>query len=664
MPRRRPRTPPDERSARQLRDRRVPRDGPGATGDRSRARRGHDGRRRRVLTPPQRAGSSGSAATARRWPTPSTRPRRAPATPEREDRTAAPRRGPLAAARGARRPRPQRQRRRDGHPPAGDPARQPARRHRARRACAAARRPDGAPLPASLRRLDGPAARRCSLLAAPAPRAPTPARRWRIGFSTACSPRTRPSAGRGCSAPPTPARTSCASTSAGPRRHADPPGRLRRPQPGRPGVRLRARRRRDRRRDRRAGLRVLASFTGAPRWAEGPGRPASADAGSWRPDPPALEDYGAALARRYSGTFPDPARPGRTLPRVDAFQPWNEPNLDKYLEPAVERRQARSRPRHYRRMLTAFNRGVKSVRARARSSSAAAPRRSAIRARTGTASCRRASCASCCACAASSGRLRGTRAARRRRASTCSPTTRTRSAPRAASALNADDVSIPDIGKLTRLLRAAERTGGALPRKRHRMWVTEVSYDSSPPDPQGVPAAPHARFLEQAFYLLWTQGVDTSRGFRSATSCRPRATRPRTSRASTSPTGAPKPAQRAFRFPLVAERAARASLRVWGRAPVAGTVRIERRRGRLAARPDRAGTRHGTFLAADRDARPRRACARGSAARRASPGVPQRAEPRPSRMVLSCLSTGCQLWLAADVGCCELMPAPSRKESP
>jgi hypothetical protein len=105
------------------------------------------------------------------------------------------------------------------------------------------------------------------------------------------------------------------------------------------------------------GLRVLASFTGAPQWAEGANRPATASPGSWKPDPAALRDYGVALARRYSGTFPDPARPGRTLPRVDAFQVWNEPNLDKYLSPQWEAGKTFA-PAHYRRMLTAFYRGV------------------------------------------------------------------------------------------------------------------------------------------------------------------------------------------------------------------------------------------------------------------------------------------------------------------
>jgi hypothetical protein len=343
------------------------------------------------------------------------------------------------------------------------------------------------------------------------------------------------------------------------------------------------------------GLRVLASFSGAPSWAEGSGRPASADAGSWKPDPAALEGYGAALAKRYDGTFPDPARPGRTLPRVNAFQPWNEPNLDKYLAPQWIGRKTFA-PAHYRRMLTAFTNGVKSVRA------------SALVVTGGTAPfgdpfvgghrimparfVREMLCLR-----RSKGRLLHT--------PSCSTPARfdvlghhpySVGAP-TRKALNPDDVSIPDIAKLTRLLRAAERTGGALPRKRHRIWVTEVSYDSSPPDPQGVPAAQHARFLEQAFYLLWKQGVDTITWFQI------RDQAPQPSFAATSQSGIyfadgrPKPAQRAFRFPLVAERASRTSLRVWGRAPVAGVVRIERRVGsrwRLV-RSVRA-TRHGTFV--------------------------------------------------------------------
>lgn len=344
------------------------------------------------------------------------------------------------------------------------------------------------------------------------------------------------------------------------------------------------------------GMRVLASFTGAPAWAEGAGRPASAETGSWKPDPNALEGYGAALARRYSGSYPDPARPGRNLPRVNAFQPWNEPNLDKYLAPQWSAGKTFA-PAHYRRMLTAFYRGAKSVRASAAVVSAGtAPFGDPFPNGKRIMPARFVREMLC---------LRHSRGRLVRTASCPSPARFDVLAHHPYSvgaptrkALNPDDVSIPDIVKLTRLLRAAERSGGALPRKRHRMWVTEVSYDSSPPDPQGVPAARHARFLAQAFYLLWKQGVDTITWFQI------RDQLPNPSYAATVQSGIyfadgrPKPAQRAFRFPLVAERAGRGALRVWGRSPVAGSVRIERRAGArwVPIRTVRA-TRHGTFLA-------------------------------------------------------------------
>ena len=342
------------------------------------------------------------------------------------------------------------------------------------------------------------------------------------------------------------------------------------------------------------GLRVLASFSGAPAWAEGPGRPSSASPGSWKPDPSALEGYGAALAARYSGTFPDPARPGRMLPRVHAFQPWNEPNLDRHLSPQWSGGRTFA-PAHYRAMLSAFYRGVKSVRASALVVSAGTapfgdPGRNGHRIMPAR-FVREMLCLR-----QSGGRLRGARCPSPARFDVLSHHPYSVGSPR-RRALNRDDVSIPDIGKLTKLLRAAERTGGALPRKRHRMWVTEVSYDSSPPDPQGVPIATHARYLEEAFYLLWKQGVDTITWFQV------RDQPPAPSYAASNQSGIyfangrAKTTQRAFRFPLVAERSGRTALRVWGRAPVAGSVRIERRSGsgwRLV-RTVRV-SRHGTFL--------------------------------------------------------------------
>ena len=344
------------------------------------------------------------------------------------------------------------------------------------------------------------------------------------------------------------------------------------------------------------GLQILLVFSKAPRWAEGPGRPAGAGAGTWRPDPTAVGDYGAALARRYSGSFADPLRPGFALPRVKAFQLWNEPNLALYLTPQWSGRRARS-PEIYRAMLNAFYAGVKSV------------SRSALVVTAGTGPFgdpgvggkrmmparfwRGLLCQT-----EVRGKLRSVRCPRPARFDVLAHHPYPGGSPRWKE-LYRDDVSVNGMAKLTRILSAAERTGRALPRKRHPVWVTEVSYDSSPPDPAGVPLARHARWLQETLYLLWRRGVSTITWFRIVDQL------PVPSYGDTNQsglyrvTGAVKPALRAFHFPFVAERtvANRRTLTVWGRSPIAGRVTIERSvAGRWVVLRNVTVRRHGTFL--------------------------------------------------------------------
>ncbi|MGO9959547.1 MAG: hypothetical protein ACLP50_26820 [Solirubrobacteraceae bacterium] len=323
------------------------------------------------------------------------------------------------------------------------------------------------------------------------------------------------------------------------------------------------------------GLRVLASFTGAPPWAEGPGRPADAPAGSWRPQPQALEDYGAALAERYSGHFPDPANPGQMLPRVAAFQVWNEPNLSEYLTPQWSGDRPES-PVIYRAMLNAFYRGVKSEDPSALVVTAGTapfgdPQPGGLRIMPAlfwqTVLCLQTT---------SDGGLSGTHCPdpahfdvlAHHPYSWGSPTTH---------ALWPNDVAIPDIGKLTRLLRAAERTGGALPHIHHPLWVTEIGFTSSPPNPGGLPLVEQARWLEQTFAELWRQGVGVVLWYEIVDSP------PDPSYADSSQSGVylldgqPKPSLTAFRFPLVTWDTGGSAMQVWGRAPTAGRLEIQER---------------------------------------------------------------------------------------
>ena len=302
-----------------------------------------------------------------------------------------------------------------------------------------------------------------------------------------------------------------------------------------------------------------------------------------------------ALARRYSGSFPDPARPGQMLPRIDAFQFWNEPNLDVYLSPQWSADKPFS-PAHYRRMLNAFYGGVKSVRPEAlvvTGGTAPFGDPSEYRARKRIMPARFVRLMLCMT--RTKGRLRNLSCPAPARFDVLDHHSYTIGFPR-RPARNADDVSIMDIRKLTRLLCAAERSARALPRERHRIWATEISFDSKPPDRRAVPIARHARYLQEAFYLLWRQGVDTITWFQIRDQPLSR-TRGTPQSGTHYRDGRPKPAARAFRFPLVAERAGSATLRVWGRAPVAGVVQIERRTesGWRLIRTVRVSA-HGTFF--------------------------------------------------------------------
>lgn len=68
----------------------------------------------------------------------------------------------------------------------------------------------------------------------------------------------------------------------------------------------------------------LALVTDAPRWTEARGPASLEAAGAWRPNAHAFGWFAAALATRYSGSYPDPLDPSHRLPRVRYFQAWAE----------------------------------------------------------------------------------------------------------------------------------------------------------------------------------------------------------------------------------------------------------------------------------------------------------------------------------------------------
>jgi hypothetical protein len=315
------------------------------------------------------------------------------------------------------------------------------------------------------------------------------------------------------------------------------------------------------------GLKVLILVTSAPRWAEGRNRPGfgRAPPGTWKPSPGKLADFAHAITLRYSGRFP-------TLPRVRYWQLWAEPNLSIYLTPQWRHRRAAS-PKRYRRMLNAFYGAVKGVSRRdvvitggtaPYGDPAGGDRMRPVRFWRGVLCLR-------------GDEVRPARCKHPAHLDVLAHNPINVGRPK-RHAFNRNDASTPDLRRIERILRKARRTGRVRPRGHKPFWATEIWWDSKPPDPHGIPERRHARWLEQALYVLWRQGARTVVWFQ----VRDQARRP--DFASTFQTGLffrsgePKLAYRAFRFPFVGDRTGRREVRVWGKAPSRGRVQIQRRR--------------------------------------------------------------------------------------
>ena len=321
------------------------------------------------------------------------------------------------------------------------------------------------------------------------------------------------------------------------------------------------------------GITPIVTVMHAPRWAEGDDRPGDAATGSWKPDPTAFGAFMTAAATRYSGAHPDPAAPGAVLPRVRLWQLWNEPNLSLYLAPQWRRGDDGWRtvaPAIFRRLLNAGYAAIKAVQP------------DAVVAAGGTAPY------------GDPGHGQRLGPVFFMRALVCAP-----GAPRqiegcddpahfdvfdhhpygvgspSRHALNPGDAAVPDLRKITVPVQRAVAAGRVLPRRHKDLWITEISWDSSPPDPDGVPEATHARWLSESLAVLSDAGADLVLWL-MVRDQKPVPSYARTYQAGVElEDGTPKPAAQAFRFPFVVQTDRR---RVWGRAPGAGVVELQRGR--------------------------------------------------------------------------------------
>jgi hypothetical protein len=317
-----------------------------------------------------------------------------------------------------------------------------------------------------------------------------------------------------------------------------------------------------------ANLAVLLMLRSPPAWALGRGAPRSAWPGTWRPSPDALGAFAHAVAERYSGHFPDPSDPARALPRVRDYQVWNEPNLPTLLEPQwmrTRRGYAPVSPAIYRALLNAAYAGIKSAQPHAYVLTAGlAPYGDP----PGGARVRPVTFLTSLLCL-SGPDPQGCPNPAHFDALDIHPYALAPTIP----AFNPDDVSVPDLGRLARVLLAAERTGRALPTGRKPIWVTEIDWDSSPPTPGGLSLGQQARYLSRAFYEFWQQSVSHVFWYEAVDP--PGAHGAFSGGGVFLRTGAAKPSAAAFRFPFVAIRSSGGLTTLWGRAPTVGPVTIE-----------------------------------------------------------------------------------------
>jgi hypothetical protein len=317
------------------------------------------------------------------------------------------------------------------------------------------------------------------------------------------------------------------------------------------------------------GLQVMLTVYDAPAFAEGPNRQTSAPRGTWKPDPAQFGAFAGALATRYSGSY-------QGLPRVKYFEAWNEPNLSVFLSPQWNGKQPAA-ALHYRLMLNAFDTAVHDAVADAVVVTAGtAP----YGVKTGGLRMHPLRFWRAVLCLKRDGRkLVGARCAQKPRFDILAHHPINTSGGPRHRAVHPDDASTPDLGKVRRTLRAAEKHGKVS--GRHPLWATEIWWESDPPDTgRGVGLKKHARWSEEALYLLWKAGADAVINLVIRDPAyNPQAPNRTVEAGLFFRDGSPKPAFTAWRFPLVVDRRSSDRGVVWGRAPVGGQLRILKRLG-------------------------------------------------------------------------------------
>ena len=243
-----------------------------------------------------------------------------------------------------------------------------------------------------------------------------------------------------------------------------------------------------------AGLTPVLQIRGAPLWAQ---RCHTGETDvPCDPDPAALASFATAAAKRYSGSFGG-------LPHVTYWQGLNEPNLSLFFAPQYEGNKAVS-PHLYRTLINSFYAAVKAV----------DPSNLVIAAGLGPIAVPKYTI----------GPMRFTRELLcmkghnhpKPTAGDCEGGVHfdifdmhpyTTGGPTHQGGIN--DVELGDLAKLKTLLAAADRADRIKGVFEHTpLWIMELSWDTNPPDPGGLPMKIESRWIDEALFNSWSLGIE------------------------------------------------------------------------------------------------------------------------------------------------------------
>jgi hypothetical protein len=300
-----------------------------------------------------------------------------------------------------------------------------------------------------------------------------------------------------------------------------------------------------------AGLTPVIQIRGAPKWAQRCAPEPEYEA-ICNPDPTDLAEFTHAIVTHYSGRVPG-------VPRVEYWEAINEPNLSFWFQPLWQNGTVVA-PTIYRPSLQAFYAAVKAVDP---SDLVLAPALAPVPVPKLTIGPMKfARMLLCMSGGAKPKPLPGD----------CGGPVPfdifdihpyTSGGPTHAG--GPESIQLGNLGQLQALLTAAEKAGrieSAL--KKVPIWITEFSWDSSPPDPEGLPMSTEEQWIPEALYQAWLHRVpvfmwyslqDTAEDQAGLYFAGENAAKLK-----------PKAEMRAFRFPFVAIRQGR-QLSYWGRTP-------------------------------------------------------------------------------------------------